>query len=1018
MANSTPVARVSALQGQVFAKGKDGELRVLHVGDVIYEADVLVAGDGSWVELATNDGHTLTVRANETLTVDAEVLGSVPPDVTDSALMAAGTDTNKVLKAINEGGSLDALLEETAAGESGTGADGGPSFVRLLRISESVDPLSFEFGSGREAVTDDLLNSVRVQLGASGSDTLDGNDSVPTISLTAQDVTEGSVSTATVVATFSGGDADAGDTLSYSLLNDTNNYFQIVGNEVRLTAAGVAAVDNDTLNLTQLPAITVQVSDAAGHTAQSTDTPDITRINDAPVLDLDGSATGFNYTTSFVEAGTGVTGTGVVSIADTDRTITDVDSSNIVSATITLTNALAGDVLAAGALPFGIAASISGNVVTLTGSATLANYQTALSAITFNNTSDVPNTTPRNITVVVNDGSSNSNIATTIINVAASNDAPTTSGAVVSGVEDTPLTLTWGSFNVSDVDTAASGLSVRIMSLASDGVLQYNGGTAAVPNWVAVTTNQLISQTDITNNKLRFVPDLNESGIDANGGSATGNRQADYASFTYQAFDGTASSVTSTARIDIAPVADSPNLSVTPAAIYASENFDALISGGGWQNTPLPANSIWKTDNAGNRVEIGVASTYVAGSSNTNYVIELEANSGDPSNLYTDVATTKGASYHLSFDYSPRSNNEINSQIDVYWGGVKVGTISAPTVGFQHYDMELIGTGSTQRLEFKALTQDSYGGVLDNIVFGQALNAGGQGTTIMLGAISSSLVDTDGSESLSVQIANLAQGSVLSDGAGHTLTVGSSGIAVITGWDYGHLALTPPASYSGHMLLDVQAISNESVGGSSAVSHTTIDVTVQVALNTTLTSAGEVFGTMGNDLITGSSGNDTLHGGFGNDNLSGGVGNDVLHGGLGNDMLTGGAGADVFKWQLAEGGSLGRPAIDTITDFSTSTASGSKDVLDLRDLLQGESHTGTAAGNLANFLHFEKVGSDTVVHVSTTGAFASDSHTVGPAVSGHEDQMIVLAGSDLVGLNTNDQMIIQNLLTNGKLIVD
>ena len=45
MANSTPVARVSALQGQVFAKGKGGEMRILHVGDPVYDADVLVAGE-------------------------------------------------------------------------------------------------------------------------------------------------------------------------------------------------------------------------------------------------------------------------------------------------------------------------------------------------------------------------------------------------------------------------------------------------------------------------------------------------------------------------------------------------------------------------------------------------------------------------------------------------------------------------------------------------------------------------------------------------------------------------------------------------------------------------------------------------------------------------------------------------------------------------------------------------------------------------------------------------------------
>ena len=121
MAIIPPVARVSAVQGQAFAKSKDGELRVLHVGDPIFEADVLVSTEGSRVELTTADGRTLMARENETLTVDAEVTGTVPPEVSDSALQLAGADVNKVIKAINDGGSLDALLEETAAGDSAGG---------------------------------------------------------------------------------------------------------------------------------------------------------------------------------------------------------------------------------------------------------------------------------------------------------------------------------------------------------------------------------------------------------------------------------------------------------------------------------------------------------------------------------------------------------------------------------------------------------------------------------------------------------------------------------------------------------------------------------------------------------------------------------------------------------------------------------------------------------------------------------------------------------------------------------
>ena len=159
------------------------------------------------------------------------------------------------------------------------------------------------------------------------------------------------------------------------------------------------------------------------------------------------------------------------------------------------------------------------------------------------------------------------------------------------------------------------------------------------------------------------------------------------------------------------------------------------------------------------------------------------------------------------------------------------------------------------------------------------------------------------------------------------------------------------------------------------------------------------------DAMLGS--NATLTGRAGNDTLTGGGGNDTLVGGAGNDTLTGGLGADVFKWELADAGLKGAPAIDTITDFDSASVALNGDVLDLRDLLQGEN-----SGNLTDFLHFEKSGADTKVSVSSSGGFA------GGYSASQEDQTIVLQGIDLIGGLTTDQLVIQDLLTKGKLITD
>lgn len=55
----------------------------------------------------------------------------------------------------------------------------------------------------------------------------------------------------------------------------------------------------------------------------------------------------------------------------------------------------------------------------------------------------------------------------------------------------------------------------------------------------------------------------------------------------------------------------------------------------------------------------------------------------------------------------------------------------------------------------------------------------------------------------------------------------------------------------------------------------------------------KVFGTKGNDTLTGGNANEFLNGKAGNDDVRGGNGNDVVFGGPGNDVVGGGAGNDI-----------------------------------------------------------------------------------------------------------------------------
>ena len=166
-----------------------------------------------------------------------------------------------------------------------------------------------------------------------------------------------------------------------------------------------------------------------------------------------------------------------------------------------------------------------------------------------------------------------------------------------------------------------------------------------------------------------------------------------------------------------------------------------------------------------------------------------------------------------------------------------------------------------------------------------------------------------------------------------------------------------------------------------------------------------LLGGAGDDVLRGGAGNDSLHGGAGNDHLEGGSGNDVLIGGAGNDTLIGGDGDDIFVWKQGDAGGegLALAAKDVVADFGNG-----HDVLDLADLLQNEN-----ADNLGKYLSFSKEGDDTVLRISSTGAFSDDAGTLISKV----DQQITLQGVDLLQGSSSEELVKQ-MLSDGRLKVD
>ncbi|HBC3386414.1 TPA: tandem-95 repeat protein, partial [Vibrio parahaemolyticus] len=215
-----------------------------------------------------NDAPTIKVDAVESITEDA-----VNTDTVVATLTVRDTDTSE--------DQLTVSLENNSNGY-------------FVLVGDEVKLTQ----AGVDAVNNDELNLKDLTISASVSDgvnpTANDSDSLivnrvndaPTIKVDAvESITEDAVSTDTVVATLTVRDTDTPeDQLTVSLENNSNGYFVLVGNEVKLTQAGVDAVNNDELNLKDL-AISASVSDGVNPTASDSDSLVVNRVNDAPTVE-------------------------------------------------------------------------------------------------------------------------------------------------------------------------------------------------------------------------------------------------------------------------------------------------------------------------------------------------------------------------------------------------------------------------------------------------------------------------------------------------------------------------------------------------------------------------------------------------------------------------------------------------------------------------------------------------------------------------------------------------------------
>ena len=310
------------------------------------------------------------------------------------------------------------------------------------------------------------------------------NDNNPAFtSGTTPNVAENSTAVVTLAAT----DADLpAQTVTFSITGGADQAkFQIVGgNQLQFIAAPNFEAPTDA-GADNVYDVQVTASDGAGGTTAQNLAVSVTNVNDSPVV---AAGAALAYTEN-----------GATALIDTSILVTDSDSTTLAGASARISAGFtAGDVLA-----FANTGTISGSynaatgVLTLSGTDTLANYQTALRSVGFSSTSDNPTgiSASRTITWQLNDGASSNNLsalATSSVNVTPLNDAPinaTPAGTV--GAEIGVATAIAG-VSVADTDAGTGMLSETLTSSVVTSVITL-GTTTGLSNLTGNGSSNVVS---------------------------------------------------------------------------------------------------------------------------------------------------------------------------------------------------------------------------------------------------------------------------------------------------------------------------------------------------------------------------------------------------------------------------------------------------------------------------------------------------------------------------------------------
>ena len=265
-------------------------------------------------------------------------------------------------------------------------------------------------------------------------------------------------------------------------------------------------------------------------------------------------------------------------LLDNTITVTDVDHANLTSATVSISGGFqSGADRLNGVDANGITAVWNGvtGVLTLSGSASLANYQTALRAVTYGNASESPTAGLRTIRYRVNDGIEESLAVTSTVTVTSVIDPPSViAGAALTFTEGDAATAVDTTLTVADLDDSNLEFATVTVSggyLASEDRLAFNTALGITGAWNGATGVLTLSGSASKANyqtALRSITYENTAGD---------NPTAGVRSLSFVVNDGDVDSAASTATVTVVAVNDRPLLTAGAAVVVSEGDGPTLL---------------------------------------------------------------------------------------------------------------------------------------------------------------------------------------------------------------------------------------------------------------------------------------------------------------------------------------------------------------------------------------------------------------------------------------------------------